>query len=294
MSYDGNPNINPSRIAIRFVPIVIGLISVAVMFYQGCQPGPFGRNQVVLLSPAQEAQLGAQAYQETLAKSRVVRNSPLDDRVHEIGRRLADASQSEEALQVLRLQPRRFDWEFHVVVSNQVNAFCLPGGKVVVYTGIVPVAETDAGLATVMGHEIGHALARHGAERMARSKAMEIMETSTAASLGDMDPQRRQQVIALLGAGSQYGIMLPFSRNQESEADHIGLILMAKAGYDPRLSIQFWQRMEQKLGGSHSEFASDHPSDAHRIRNLEGWLNEAMPIYEHSMQQDGNRRLPAQ
>src|SRR5262249_50331136 len=149
------------------------------------------------------------------------------------------ASVDPEVLKALKLKPQKFNWDYRVVRSKQVNAFCLPGGKVMVYTGIVPVAVDENGLATVMGHEIGHALAHHGAERVAQQQLVTIGQQAVGASLSDLDPQQQMQIMALLGAGSQYGILLPYSRKHESEADHIGILLMAAAGYDPRATIGF-------------------------------------------------------
>jgi predicted Zn-dependent protease len=154
------------------------------------------------------------------------------------------------------------------------------------------VAETEDGLATVLGHEIGHALAHHGAERMAQQQLVQLGQLAVAQSIGDLDPRQQREVMGLLGAGSQFGILLPFSRKHESEADHIGLLLMAAAGYDPREAIDFWQRMEKIGGGQRLEFTSTHPSHEHRARDLKHWLTEAEPLYAASDKQRGQRRLP--
>jgi metalloendopeptidase OMA1, mitochondrial len=285
----GQPTRNTS---IRLLPILLALIAAAVLIVKGWQAGPFGRHQVVALNPQQEAQLGAQAFQQVLQQSEVVRNEPIVAVVRHLGGRLADASNNKDVLARLQLKPQQFQWEYRVVRSREVNAFCLPGGKVVVYTGILPVAETEDGLATVLGHEIGHALAHHGAERMAQQQLVQLGQQAIAQSLGDLDPRRQREILGLLGAGSQYGILLPFSRKHESEADHIGLLLMAAAGYDPREAVQFWQRMEKVAGGKRAEFTSTHPSHEHRVRNLRTWLSEAEPLYAASDKQRGQRPLP--
>jgi len=277
---------------IRLLPILIALVVAGMLIVKGWQTGPFGRHQIVALSPQQESRLGAQAFQQILRESEVVHEESIVAVVRRIGSRLAEASTQDKVLTRLQLKAQRFRWEYAVVRSRQVNAFCLPGGKVVVYTGILPVAETEDGLATVLGHEIGHALAHHGAERMAQQQLVRLGQLAVASSLSDLDPRQQREVMALLGAGSQFGILLPFSRKHESEADHIGLLLMAAAGYDPHEAIHFWQRMERIGGGRRLEFTSTHPSHEHRIRDLKRWLPEAEPLYAQSDQQRGQRLLP--
>jgi predicted Zn-dependent protease len=284
----------PTRnIHIRLLPILLFLIAAGILIAKGWQPGPFGRHQIVALNPEQESQLGAQAFQQVLQQADEVPDGPIVGVVRRIGGRLAEASNNQEVLALLRLKPQQFQWQYRVVRSREVNAFCLPGGKVVVYTGILPVAETEDGLATVLGHEIGHALAQHGAERMAQQQLVQLGQVAVFQALGDLDPRQQRVIMGVLGVGSQFGILLPFSRKHESEADHIGLLLMAAAGYDPRESIQFWQRMERIGGGcKRSEFTSTHPSHEHRARDLKHWMDEAEPLYAKSDKQSGERRLP--
>jgi predicted Zn-dependent protease len=173
-------------------------------------------------------------------------------------------------------------WEVSLIADEQVNAFCLPGGKIVVYTGILPVAENEAGLATVMGHEMAHATSRHGAQRVLQQNLAQTALTGIAVSLGDMDYDKQRAVMGALGAGAQFGILMPFGRKDESEADEIGLMYMARAGYDPRESIRFWRRMDQASRGGPPEFLSTHPSHGTRVAQLQALMPKALQEYERA------------
>jgi predicted Zn-dependent protease len=244
----------------RRVWTLVGLVALVA-----CTTAPYtNRSQLILLSPGEEAQLGTQAFQEVVSKSRMVSNPALTGPVEEVGRRIARVADRPD-----------FAWRFAVIDdAKQVNAFCLPGGKVAVYTGMFPVAKDSAGLAVVMGHEIAHAIARHGAERMSQAIAAEAGGSLLGAWLGASPSS--QAVLAAYGLGTQVGVLLPYGRAQESEADHIGLILMARAGYDPANAIAFWRRMEGQSGGkSPPEFLSTHPSHGTREKQIAAWLPEA-------------------
>jgi predicted Zn-dependent protease len=271
--------------------LLVGAVAIGFVMVKGCQEGPFGRKQFVALNPEQEKVLGAQAYQEVLSKSDLVTGGPVVQEVERVTRRLTRATTRADFLRATKMQPRNFDWEVQVVRSRQVNAFCLPGGKMVVYTAILPVCQTDAGLATVMAHEIAHALARHGAERMAHQKIAEIGVQAAGSSLGGLDPGERQRVMQVLNAGAQFGI-LKYGRGHESEADHVGLLLMAAAGYDPNEAVKFWERMS-RLGGKSKtpEFLSTHPSHETRVRDLLRWMPQAMPLYKASGDAQPPRKL---
>jgi predicted Zn-dependent protease len=178
-------------------------------------------------------------------------------------------------------QLKGYKWEFNLVEDPNVNAWCMPGGKVVVYTGILPVAKNEAGLATVMGHEIAHAFARHGAERMTQGLLVELGGMALEKALATRPEETRDLFMRSYGAGTQYGILLPYSRKQESEADHLGLIFMAMAGYNPNDALDFWQRMAASSSGqAPPEFMSTHPADATRIRNIKKLIPEAMKYYK--------------
>ena len=260
------------RYLIRLLPIGIALVVVLFQFASSEKfTNEAGRTVHLALSRDQEAALGLQSYREVLSQSRVVDSGPEYERVKNVATRLAAVTGE---------AGRKFDWRVSVVDSDQVNAFCLPGGKIVVYTGILPVAQGDAGLATVMGHEMAHATLRHGSERLLKQKTTQTVLTGVSFSLGDMDYQQRRAVMGAIGAGAQYGILLPFSRDHESEADAVGLRDMAKAGYDPREALAFWQRMSRaSSGGKPMEWMSTHPSDETRIERLKALLPEALKLY---------------
>jgi predicted Zn-dependent protease len=230
------------------------------------------------ITPEDEKALGLQAYQEILAQEPALdRNSQISQQVREIAQRLIakvpqveDALAAEHGMQAPHVE-RAFEWDVNVIQSDQVNAFCLPGGKIAVYTGLVPVAQNADAMAVVMGHEISHALLRHGAQRMSEQKLAQLGQM--AGAMSGMDQQQMQAVMAVYG----YGRALPYARKQESQADEMGLMLAAAACFNPEEAVPLWQRMEQASGGSgQPEFASTHPNPGTRIENLQALMPKAM------------------
>jgi predicted Zn-dependent protease len=230
-----------------------------------------GKTARVGLSSDQEETLGLQAYREVLSQSDVVQSGSEHALVTKVAQRLAPATGD---------AAKDFKWSVSVVRSREPNAFCLPGGKIVVYTGILPLTRTEAALAAVMGHEMAHAVARHGSQRLLRTSLAQTFLVGANLSMGDLDPQQRQSVMAMLGAGAQYGVLLPFSRQHETEADQLGLIYMARAGYDPREAIPFWQRMSEAGGRQPPPYMSTHPSHERRIQDLQEFMPRALAEYE--------------
>jgi metalloendopeptidase OMA1, mitochondrial len=246
--------------------VALGLLAAA------CETVPYtGRSQLQLLSPSQEGEMGVQAYAQILGQSRVSADTAATGMITRVGSRIAAVTGHPE-----------YKWEYRLIQDDkQANAFALPGGKVAVYTGILPITRDEAGLAVVLGHEIGHVVARHGGERVSQQLLVNVGLETTMAALSGGNPATVQQVGALLGAGAAVGLLLPWSRSQESEADHLGLILMAKSGYDPRAAVELWRRMADyaRSSGRPPEFLSTHPSEATRIQQIQAWLPEALQYY---------------
>ena len=229
------------------------------------------RKQLRTMKPAAEMQLGLQSYQQILqdnARS-LVRTGPVKDAVEEIGVRIARAASDTDP---------GFDWAFNVIESDQANAFALPGGYTAVYTGLIPIAENEDGLAVVMGHEVAHALAHHGAERMAQQNMQRIVGAGVSMGAGGMDMGAQRAVMGVFGGISQYGFALPFSRKHESEADYSGLILMSRACYDPREAPKLWERMGAQGGATPPEFQSTHPSPQTRVNDFKKWSALRNPL----------------
>lgn len=252
-------------------PLRVTALALVLLVALACQSVPVtGRRQIMLLPEGTELQMGLTSYQEVLKKSKISSDPALNAQVTRVGQRIATATGRSD-----------YEWEFKVIENKQVNAFCLPGGKVAVYTGILPVTRDDGGLAAVLGHEVSHAIARHGGERVSQGLLVQTGLAATQVALARNDPLIVQSVTALLGAGASVGLMLPWSRQQESEADHLGLIYMAKAGYHPSAARDLWVRMADvgRGQGKPPEFLSTHPAPETRIKQIEAWIPEALEHY---------------
>jgi predicted Zn-dependent protease len=248
---------------------------------QSCSLVPLtGRRQLSLVSDADMLSMSFVQYDQFLKENTLSTNTVQTNMVEGVGRRIQNAVTTYFTRNNLSRELNGFAWEFNLIESKDVNAWCMPGGKVVVYTGILQVTQNEAGLAVVMGHEIAHAVAKHSNERMSQALLAQLGGQTLAAALRDK-PQETQQIwMTVFGVGVQVGAMLPYSRLQEGEADHLGLIFMAMAGYDPNSSVDFWQRMSQNAGAKPPEFLSTHPSDENRIRKIKSEIPEAMKYYK--------------
>ena len=263
--------------------VLMAAMGMSLSALPGCETNPYtGRSQLLMTTVAEEMQMGAQAYDQVKSDPKVKQSSdPREiEPVKRVAARIVEAAKRSKYADMAK----EFQWEVTVIKDDKTaNAFALPGGKMAVYTGIFPVAKNEAGLAAVMGHEVVHALARHGAERMSQGQltnaALQVAGAAAGASGGS--GLLSQAAMAALGVGAQVGVLLPFSRKHESEADYIGILLAADAGYDPRESVHLWERMAQMSGGAGpAEFLSTHPGHETRIEQLKKWMPEAMRIYQ--------------
>jgi predicted Zn-dependent protease len=239
------------------------------LFFTTCVSNPFtGQSTMAFVSNSELFPMAFQQYEEFISENKVITGTPEAEMVERVGKNIREAAEKWLASQGNSAYLRDYRWEYKLIESDQVNAWCMPGGKIVIYTGILPVTLTEDGLATVMGHEVSHALLNHGQQRMSADLLQQlgatVLSTVTNSDL----------LMAAYGIGTTLGGTLPFSRSNESEADHYGLILMAIAGYNPDAAVPFWERMST-MGGGTLEFLSTHPSDATRVRQLQGWVPEA-------------------
>jgi predicted Zn-dependent protease len=237
-----------------------------------------GRKQLMLVSDSEVMSLSNQSYNQYMATAKVSTNAANTAMVVRCGKRIAAAVESYMNAHGMSSDVKNFAWEFHLVKDSTANAFCMPGGKIVVNEGLLPITKTETALAIVLGHEVAHAVAKHSAERMSHQLLANYGGQVLGAVLSAKSAATQTLAQQVYGLGANYGVMLPYSRKNESEADHMGLIFAAMAGYDPSVAISFWQRMAA-AGSSVPEFFSDHPSDAARIANIKKEMPEALKYY---------------
>ena len=238
-----------------------------------------GRRQMLLVSDSEVLNLSLQQYSDFKKTAPASTDKVNTALVEKVGKKIAAAVQTYMAQAGMSNQLNGYSWEFNLIKSTDVNAFCMPGGKIVVYEGILPVTQNETGLAVVLGHEVAHAIAKHSNERMSQQLLTQYGGTALSTVLSNSSATAKNLAGTLYGVGTQYGVALPFSRNQELEADKLGLIFMAMAGYDPRQAVGFWQRMAQSSNTKVAEFMSTHPSDQTRIAKVQAELPEALKYY---------------
>lgn len=254
---------------------------VALMLLAGCSSVPLtGRKQVLLVSDQEVLSSSLTQYNDYIKTATKSSNAKQSAMVTRVGRKIAAATEQYLRQNGLESEVKNFAWEFNLVKDQQLNAFCMPGGKIVVYEGLLGIVGSDDELAVVVGHEVAHAVAKHSNERMSQ----QLMAQYGAAILGQAVSNRstavQQLATSVYGIGAQYGVMLPFSRKHESEADYMGLVFMTMAGYNPDVAVGFWQKMSAGGSGSVPEFMSTHPSDATRIAEIKKWLPEIKAKYQ--------------
>ena len=257
------------------------VVVIAALFVS-CSTVPLtGRRQLNIIPGSTMLSMSAQQYTDFLKTNKVSSNAKDAQTVNAVGSKVQRAVEAYMAQNNMSDRLSGYKWEFNLVDSKEINAWCMPGGKVVVYTGILPLTKDENGLAVVLGHEISHAIAEHGNERMSQGLLTQLGGMALSEALSSKPEQTKALWMTAFGVGAQYGALLPFSRTQENEADHLGLIFMAMAGYDPNHALEFWQRMAKEMAGkAPPEFLSDHPSDENRISNIRGELPEAMKYYK--------------
>ena len=258
--------------------IIIALMAIFIL--EACSKVPItGRKQVKLLPEYMLIDMSLDSYSQFLSESTVIKSTSEANMVQTIGNKMSKAVGTYLRADGSEKRIEGFKWQFNLVDDPQVNAWCMPGGKVVVYSGILPVTKTETGLATVMDHEIAHAIARHGNERMSQGLALQMGALGLDVALRNKPEQTRALFNTAYGVGATLGLMLPYSRLHETEADKMGLVFMALAGYDPSESVRFWERMAAQSSGAPPQFLSTHPSHETRIKNLKAFLPEAHKIY---------------
>jgi predicted Zn-dependent protease len=262
--------------------IAFAITFITIVFFQSCSSVPLtGRSQLNMIPSSEMLTMSFQQYDEFLKESKLSTNQMEVNMVKSVGGKIKSAVEKYMKSNNLSDRLEGYEWEFNLVEDEQINAWCMPGGKVVVYTGILPVTKDETGLAVVMGHEIAHAIAEHGNERMSQQLLQQAGAVGLMVATKEESAETQALWLSVYGVGTTIGFLFPYSRTHESEADHLGLIFMAMAGYDPHEAPEFWKRMAAgKQGGSPPEFLSTHPSDQTRINDITSWIPEAMKYYK--------------
>ena len=260
--------------------VIVAALLLAIIIT--CATVPItGRRQLSLIPRAQITTMSFQEYDQFLSSHKLSTNVENTATVKKVGLNIKRAVEKYFIANNMQSQLNGYEWEFNLVEDSLVNAWCMPGGKVVVYTGLLPVTKTENGLAVVMGHEIAHAIANHGEERMSQGLLTQLGGIALDKALEQKPQETKNLYMTAFGLGAQLGVLLPFSRTHESEADHMGLIFMAMAGYDPKGALEFWQRMAAQSGGANiPQILSTHPSDQTRIDNIKKYMPEALKYYK--------------
>lgn len=258
------------------------ILLITLIFFMGCATVPItGRKQLSFIPQGQLLTLSDQNYKEVLSQSRISSDSNWNATVNRVGQKIAASAETFMRENGMESEIKNYKWEFNLIDDPKtVNAFCMPGGKIVIYTGILPVAQDEIGLATIMSHEVAHAIANHGGERMSQQLLVQLGGLSLEQAMKSKPAATQKIMMQAYGAGTQVGVLLPYSRSHESEADHIGLILMARAGYDPSKAVAFWERMNALSGGKTLEFLSTHPATSRRISDINREIPEAKKYYK--------------
>lgn len=260
----------------------VSCLILVFLFLSSCTSVPItGRKRIALLPSSNLVTMALESYQTLLKKSKLSTDRHQVAAVRKVGNRIAKAAETFMREEGLQRQLKNFKWEFNLIDDNKtINAFCMPGGKVAVYTGILPIAKDETGLAVIMGHEVAHAIAKHGNERMSQMLLVQLGGVALDVAIKNKPDETRNMFRLAYGIGAQLGLLLPYSRTHESEADHIGLILMARAGYDPVAAPSFWQRMSKIGGGKRPpQFLSTHPSPLKRVKRLQKLIPDVRTKY---------------
>lgn len=264
----------------KSIKTLFAILAISII-YQACSIVPFtGRKQLSIVPESEMIAMGLASYQEFMKENPASNDRSNANIVKEVGTRLSTGIDSYFAANNMETRLDGYNWEYNLVESKEPNAFCLPGGKIVIYSGILPYTLDKNGLAVVISHEIAHAVARHGGERMSQQLLLQFGSEALSEAIKNKPEQTKSIYNTVYGVGAEYGVMLPYSRDNELEADQLGLIFMALAGYNPQTAVAFWERMSAAGGSKPMEFMSTHPSDARRINKIKAAMPEALKYYK--------------